>query len=463
MALGKDLSGRTLFPTLDQNDFLQKILRNLVQRWPQVPQPKGGLGGEVSRVVLDRGDPEQAGWTFVVAQTDPRSQEYIEALRELAEVRKMHDPSSPLIFDAAPEGWSDWINDELLGLPTDGKPVPHFILLVGGPQYIPFHFQSVLDSFAQVGRLDFDDIRELKSYIRKLINLERAAEPAGQRAAVIFATDDGPNDPTHYSSRYMAMPLADHCQGKHGLPTSQLIGLEATKRNLLESVQKNNPVILYTATHGLGLGSQSSVQDRQRYNGSICCDTTNLNGTDALFSADDVPSTPFLEGGVFFQFACHGYGTPDRSDFTHWLGDPQDCADSTCIDPFVAALPKKLLAHPRGPIAYIGHVDLAFLHGFTDPHDLISIGRWSKRMSPFVAALDSILTTQPSGLAMEDINKRYNLANAVITGVYNRIRGTSLSWTPEQEENFVDQWIYRTDAQNYILLGDPAARVRVPV
>ncbi len=33
---------------------------------------------------------------------------------------------------------------------------------------------------------------------------------------------------------------------------------------------------------------------------------------------------------------------------------------------FVAALPKRLLAHPRGPIAYAGHRDTAWRHGFAD-------------------------------------------------------------------------------------------------
>ena len=34
---------------------------------------------------------------------------------------------------------------------------------------------------------------------------------------------------------------------------------------------------------------------------------------------------------------------------------------------FIASLPQKLIAHPRGPIIYIGHVDVALLHGFDDP------------------------------------------------------------------------------------------------
>ena len=137
---------------------------------------------------------------------------------------------------------------------------------------------------------------------------------------------------------------------------------------------------------------------------------------------------------------------------------PQKCAD---VD-FVAALPKRLLAHPRGPIAYVGHVDTAFLHGFTDQHEPMLLERWHQRMQPFVFAVEQFLRTQPSGLAMEAMNNRYNISNALLTSAYDRQQRGTLKWTPETSRRFVDQWILRSDAQNYMVLGDPAARLRIP-
>ena len=64
---------------------------------------------------------------------------------------------------------------------------------------------------------------------------------------------------------------------------------------------------------------------------------------------------------------------------------------------------EKLLAHPRGTIAYIGHLDTALLCGFVDvgaPHIL---DRWHTRIAPFKSALDRLLKVQPSGLAMHDM------------------------------------------------------------
>jgi hypothetical protein len=181
---------------------------------------------------------------------------------------------------------------------------------------------------------------------------------------------------------------------------------------------------------------------------------------DDLFAGEDIPmEEPFLEGAVFFQFACFGYGTPAESDYTHWL---QNVPEKYAQEDFVAALPKRLLAHPRGPIAYIGHLDTAFLHGFADPGEPQTLDRWHTRIEPFVAAINRLLGVQPSGLAMEDMNNRYSVCNAILTNTYDRQQRGTLKWTDELGRRFLDYWIIRSDAQNYMIFGDPAAHLRIP-
>jgi hypothetical protein len=109
------------------------------------------------------------------------------------------------------------------------------------------------------------------------------------------------------------------------------------------------------------LGATSEpLETQKRYNGAICCQHSGSLTLDELFTGDDIPKNePFLEGAVFFQFACFGCGTPAESDYAHWLNNVPKEYWST---DFIANLPKQLLAYPRGPIAYIGHLDTAFLH-----------------------------------------------------------------------------------------------------
>jgi hypothetical protein len=295
--------------------------------------------------------------------------------------------------------------------------------------------------------------------VRKLLRLERAPAPVVSREAVFFAPDDGPDDPTHFSRRFMAEPMAEHARAKLGLATRTIAGDDATKPALVDALRTGTPALVYTASHGLGaIDEPHDVQ--ARLNGAICCRSDGPLTEDALFGADDVShDAPFLEGAIVFQFACFGYGTPAESDYAHWLdGVPARYGDAD----FVAALPRKLLAHPRGPIAYIGHLDTAFLHAFADADAPEIAGRWHARIAPFVKALDELIGVQPSGLAMQDMSARYSVCNALITSTYDRQQRGSFAWTPESKAKFLDRWITRSDAQNYMVLGDPAARLRLP-
>lgn len=152
-----------------------------------------------------------------------------------------------------------------------------------------------------------------------------------------------------------------------------------------------------------------------------------------------------------------------QSDYAHWFPESGGVPKQYTEADFVAALPRKLLAHPRGPIVFIGHLDTASLHGFVDVEAPHILERWHNRIAQFVKAVNQILQVQPSGLAMHDMNMKYAVCNALITNTYDRQHLGRLKWTPQLEANFLDNWISRGDAQNYMIFGDPAARLRVPI
>jgi hypothetical protein len=359
-----------------------------------------------------------------------------------------------------PEEWLDWLTRQYHRRALDGERAPGFVLILGGPDQVPFGFQSLLHTVASVGRLAPERLEDLQIYVDKVLRLERAAAPAVDREVLFFATDEGPRDPTHFSRAYMVEPLAEHVRGLGGGYDVHLLQRdEATKPRLLRALQERRPALVYTASHGLG--AVGDPQERQeRYNGAICCHHRGPQTLDALFTADDVPGDgAFLEGAVFFQFACYGYGTPARSDYAHWL-DTLD--ERNAARDFVAALPRRLLAHPRGPVAYIGHVDLAFLHGFTDVHNPHLDERWHDRLAPYKRAIDGLLdAVEPAGFAMEAMSERYAAASAVLTNMYDGAQRQQ-PWTENKKARFLDQWIMRGDAQNFMVMGDPAALLRIP-
>src|SRR5262245_54561146 len=107
----------------------------------------------------------------------------------------------------------------------------------------------------------------------------------------------------------------------------------------------------------------------------------------------------FLPGGVWVMFACFGAGTPSRSAYHHWLarwqasgehdGDLAPVLASLPADgepAFLAALPQAALASPSGPLAVIGHLDLAWSYGFVDL-DKMSRGERHRRFHELIAQL----------------------------------------------------------------------------
>ena len=368
-------------------------------------------------------------------------------------------PGSPLLYQGeAFDDWYDWLDRNFFSQQSRAKKIPHYLLIVGGPDQVPFGFQSLLNSVANTGRVDFASLDELQQYIGKVLRIERAALPVADREVVMFATDAGQFDATHFSRTGLVEPLANQIAGS-GFTTHNLLGDEATKAALQDALTRRKPALVFTASHGLAANKQP-LDFKKQYNGAIVCQDPLPNSLQDIFSADDIPlDRPFLEGAVFFQFACFGYGTPAESDFAHWLG--KGSFQYTETD-FTAALPRRLLAHPRGPVAFIGHLDTAFLSGFWDKNDSEATDHWNARLDPFLTAVGELLKAGPSGYAMRGMSMRYSLCNTRITGWYDRQKRGRMVWDAEHKKELVDNWILRGDAQNYLLLGDPAAHVFMP-
>lgn len=464
-------TGAPLFEFIEEKIFIKEILESLRQNAEEIQSlTRASLVskvflGEMERSVLDFGDPITAGWTYLVNEDNPNFDEIIQIIQPLAEHRGMKDPKAPLIFhNESPDEWIDWLQENYFAPELEMKKVPHYILIVGGPDLIPFHFQPLLDSAASVGRIDFDSMEDLKTYINKIIHLEKAPSPIVSRDTIVFATNHGVDargrfDATYFSHHYMAKPLADHIRNQCGFNTHSIMADDATKVNLLEILRKFKPALIFTASHGLAAPNES-IELQKQLNGAICCHQIDIEPIDQrLFTANDVPiNEPFLEGSIFFQFACFGYGTPAESDFMHWFNNPT----LNTKEDFIAALPKILLAHPRGPLAFIGHVDTAWLHGFDDPNNPHILERWHPRIAPFVKIINMLLAVQPIGLAMADMNKRYDLGNAQLTSIFDRLKRGKIQMTEDFQIRLANAFIHRSDAQNYMVFGDPAVRLRIP-
>ncbi len=429
---------------------LQVILENLKGRHLGLP------------IDVDADDPSQAGWG-VVFDSDEASdvRTAIQLLIDHRIGQFGHDAVKVLEYRAQ-ETWAEWLARHETG-PGNIIPrrVPYYLLLVGSPAQIPYELQYLLDVEYAVGRVHFDTAADYVRYCQSVIALEEGHAPPRRRTVAFFGTKH-PNDPaTKLSAEQLLAPLAkgDPMSDRPavaralGYASTLAAGTAATKDALSDLFagqgESGRQALLFTATHGIG-GWPAGHREQQAKHGALLCqDWPGIGRMDSsnYFAASDLPTNADVLGMVAFFFACYGAGTPRSDDFV--LGSGRS-APIVADVPFVARLPKTMLAHPRGgALAVIGHVERAWGHSFMD-------GKTSLRV-PFENALGRILRGDRVGQALTDFNQRYA---ALSTSLTTALRDASFG-KQVTDADLVGLWTERNDAQNFVLIGDPAVRLTV--
>ena len=128
--------------------------------------------------------------------------------------------------------------------------------------------------------------------------------------------------------------------------------------------------------------------------------------------------------------------------------------------PFVAALPKAALANPDGPLAVLGHVDLAWSYSYDGR--LTGGGSHLERFLS-LAKLAESSETEPVrvGAVLSEFVRDLARINAELTDCYDEDeksvkRGVARPVDPVKRAHL---WMLRQDLGAYVLLGDPAAHL----
>ncbi len=345
--------------------------------------------------------------------------------------------------------------------------VPYYILLVGSPERIPFQFGQNLDVEYAVGRLHFDGVDDYSRYVRSVIDYETGDSVTSSKEAVFFSPRHEFDRATQLSADWLVKPLAEGLPASNGQPAVPAVadawgfrtvshwGPNATKdalRSVLAPTRDTpSPAFIFTASHGMGW-LQPNHRQLADQGALVCQDWPGFGsiGNSHYYSAADVrESDARIHGLIAFLFACYGAGTPQTDRFMHKAGEePQIIA----AQPFIAALPKALLAHQAGgALACIGHVERAWGYSIQPP----TVN--SPQLLPFRNAIGRILLGQPVGHALKDFNERYASLSTQLADQLEKIS----SGRNVDEATLTTDWLERNDAQGYAVIGDPAVHLRV--
>ena len=410
----------------------------------------------------DADDPASAGWGIVLP-TDGAA-ELQEALQPLIDHRtaQIGPTKTKVLFHLPDEQWASWLGRHGVGPGTvEPTRVPYYLLLVGPPTQISFEMQYLLDVEYAVGRIDFDDLSAYRRYAQSVVDYETSAVAARDASAVFFGTRH-PNDPaTTLSADQLVEPLATSFMpgGRFAdaIPKTQVytsIGPDSNKAALTEVLRgtgrMGTPALFFAATHGMGGWPAGDPRQAAKQGALLCQDWPGVGriGADQYFAASDLPPDARVAGLVAFFFACYGAGTPSVDAFAH---TPGQAPSLIAPNPFVAALPKALLSHAQGSaLAAVGHIERAWSVSIESTTSI-------PLLTAFQNALGWILLGKPVGYAMKDFNEKYAVLSAGLSSMLENV-GWGIAVA---DEKLAFEWLQRNDAQNYVLLGDPATHLNV--
>ena len=439
------LTGEPLLAPMTAEQLAELIAPDDRDRDPDGVAKSFGLG-----FGLDPANIEDAGWTIVFASDE--QQAVREALQPLIDHREASGAIVRVLTTEPGETFSAFMARHG-AYPGDIEPenIGYYLLIVGSPAKTDWEFQYHASIEYAVGRLDFDTAETYAHYVQCVINSEQAEQGTAKHLSFWAPCHD---PATKLSRQDLITPLIEGEARKPAMATrlkwesSSFLDADATKANFLEAL-KQRPSLLMTASHGIGNFRPGSEQQLACQGALLAAD---WRGPGSMRPADyvaaaDIPDEAEVGGMIAFHFACYGAGTPKRDHFRHRDGRPPKTLATT---EFVAALPKRLLGHPRGSaLAVIGHVDRAWGSSFVDAS--------GRHIGPFRNTLGHLMTGKPVGFAVADFSARYAaLSNNVASLLEKRGFGEAVD-----AKLLSRAWLGRNDAQNYVVIGDPAVQLNL--
>jgi hypothetical protein len=424
-----------------------------------------GERGAADHLAISDVDPnnlEEAGWCVLFAQNVDAAVK--EALGPLLKRRQEQSGQLFKVFEGASsiqpgEDARKWIERQgaSFNVVDPAMGVPLYVLLVGSPKDVSFEFQYLLDLYWSVGRLHFDAPEDYARYAANILAYEDAATVPNRKRAAIFTVRNDADRATGLLHDQVSEPIVNGTNGVRtlsgfkGFEVAPYLAEDATKSKLASLLAGNEPggvpAFLFTGSHGVKF-SLTDPGQREKQGAILCQDWPGFGpvSADHFFCAADVPSGARLDGLIHYFFACYGGGCPKDDNFGLASGQPPR---QLVPEPILARLPQKMLL--QGALASFCHVDRAWAFSFQ-----------SSRNAPQVQGMRDVMVRILQGQRLGQSVDAFNMRWAVLSA--------ELQESQDARETFANQlvssaalanrYVARNDARNYIVIGDPAVKLR---
>lgn len=410
---------------------------------PEALQERGGVD-------------ETRRWRLVLPQTTTKGPTPSELLQALTPLHKRRKGLSPLYY-APPEGLSGdeaalaWMEAHAEVLYAE----PHYLLLVGSIQELPFALQQCLSLGHTVGRLSLPSLEAYAQYALRVVRAEtQRPSPDGPPVApgqgFLFLPDLDPV--TALTRTTLVGPLRERLPArKKGLTVTVLEADQALRYKLLPRLEQlPSASLLVTGSHGC----EHPVQDSP-FLGAL------QDQAKDLVRGSDIPVlSRCVEDGLVVLFACNSAGCHGirPNEPLSAVGDNRPRAD------ILAPLPVAMLSHPRGPLAVVGHVDPLWVVGMRSRDGRLPEAADHPGLVGFQSMAERLVQGKRLGEATwpfrEAVPRHLLEYQRLCTMQLEKIQSGKQSLTQQDHQALVYAWIAWNDARCWVILGDPAVKLR---
>lgn len=421
-------------------------------------------------------------WALVVPDGD-RGQRLASLVRHLLE-RRAQDQRAPVLTIRVPPGmdiaaataWKKITYPALYGNRETQR--PRYLLILGDLDQVSLATQQVLAGDGIPGRLVCGVDEGYEAYVDKVLGWEQRPSGHAQARALFYTVHDG-TAATSSAYRNLVRPCFDACERawretRQDFPASGVEDHGSSSpdpMDLLALVAPRHPSLLFSVSHGLGPPRRRrwSPDEARALQGAMCF------GTGSQLLPADLATGAFLPGGLWFYFACFGAGTPSRSAYYHWLAMLQ-ARGAPGLGPlqsvlaglagnggFTSGIAQAALANPDGPLALLGHIDLAWSYGYQElqPSGDARL-RAINRAPSYSRLLTKLIRGERVGAAHLHLQQEVDAVGREINTRYDECkrRDVAPEGASERESLALGHlWLLRQDLLGYVILGDPAVRL----